>query len=87
MKVLAVPIEMIAWFNENGIPTPLRFKIESADDLRNIIKVDKVIQIDKEKTAGNVIYIFKCQSSIDQFERVYELKYELSSCKWMLYKM
>jgi hypothetical protein len=87
MRVLAMPIEMIAWFNENGMPTPLRFKLKNEDDSNNVIKVDKVIQIEKEKFAGNIMYVFKCQSIIDELEKRYEIKYELSSCKWMLYKM
>jgi hypothetical protein len=87
MRVLAISIEMIAWFNENGMPTPLRFKIKNGDGSNNIIKVDKVIQIEKEKLAGNIMYVFKCQSIIEEFEKLYEIKYELNSCKWMLYKM
>jgi hypothetical protein len=87
MRVLAISIEMIAWFNEKGMPTPLRFKIKNGDDSNSIIKVDKVIQIDKEKLAGSIMYVFKCQSIIEEFEKLYEIKYELTSCKWMLYKM
>jgi hypothetical protein len=87
MKVIAKDIEMIAWFTEDGTPTPLRFKIRSEDESVNVIKVDRVLFKEKEKLAGNLMMVFRCQSVINNIDRIYELKYELSTCKWMLYKM
>ena len=87
MKVLAWPIEVIVWFNNSGIPTPLKIRMENSDELNQVIKVDRVIQFDKEKVAGNILYVFKCQSVIENIEKIYELKYELSTCKWMLFKI
>ncbi|GKX65853.1 hypothetical protein [Inconstantimicrobium mannanitabidum] len=87
MKVIAKDIEMIAWFTEDGTPTPLRFKIRGADEVVNVIKVDRVLFKEKEKLAGNLMMVFRCQSVISNIDRIYELKYELSTCKWMLYKM
>jgi hypothetical protein len=87
MKVVAKPIEMIAWFTKDGVPNPIRFKIEGEDEAVAVIKVDKIIEKDKEKFAGNPMMIFKCQSLIDGVERIYEIKFEVSTCKWILYKM
>lgn len=86
MKILAIPIEMIAWFNEGGLPTPLKFKINS-ETPPVVVKVDKVISKVIEKFAGNNMYLYRCQSVINNLERVYELKYELKTCKWILFKM
>ncbi|MBK5251329.1 MAG: hypothetical protein JJE29_01635 [Peptostreptococcaceae bacterium] len=88
MKIVKIPIEMIACFSEKGIPYPLKFKMsEDSDHPPIIIKVDIIIHRESEKMAGNAMYIFRCQSLIDDELRVYELKYELSTCKWFLYKM
>lgn len=87
MKVLAKSIEMIAWFREDGTPKPLRFRIRNNDDSKTIIKVDKVIYTDTEKLAGNPMLIFRCQSIINNVDKVYELKYEIKSCQWILYKI
>jgi hypothetical protein len=87
MKVLEKPIQMIAWFNEGGMPTPIKFKINTDEDKYAVIKVDRILFKDKEKIAGNLMYLFRCQSLINNSEKTYELKYELTSCKWMLYKM
>lgn len=86
MKVLAAPIEMIAWFNEGGVPTPMKFKLNS-ENPPVVVKVDRVITKAIEKFAGNNMYLYRCQSVINNIERVYELKYELKTCKWILFKM
>ena len=87
MKVMAKPIEMIAWFTEDGTPKPVRFKIKNPDESVTVINVDRVIFKDLEKLAGNKMILFRCQSIINDIDKIYELKYELNTCKWMLYKM
>lgn len=85
MKVLMKPIEMIAWFTQEGIPNPIRYKL-SEDASNVVIKVDKVITRSEEKIAGNRMLIFRCQSEINGLIKLFELKYELNTCKWYLYK-
>jgi hypothetical protein len=87
MKVIAKPIEMIAWFTKHGCPNPVRFRVENDDHSFYVIKVDRVIKKDIEKLAGNNMIVFMCQSIIDSSEKIYEIKYELRTCKWVLYKM
>jgi hypothetical protein len=87
MKTLAKPIDMVCWFEKTGMPHPVRFKISREDESEAVIKVDKVITVDKERLAGNEMLVFKCQSVINKTQRVFELKYELSTCKWILFKM
>jgi hypothetical protein len=87
MKVLAMPIEMVCWFEKTGKPHPVRFKVIKEDESETVIKIDKVLSVDKEKLAGNPMLVFKCQSVINNAARLFELKYELGTCKWMLFKM
>jgi len=87
MKVLAKPIEMIAWFTTDGSPRPVRFKIKNDDESESVIKVDRVLSKDLEKLAGNKMFLFRCQSLIDNVAKLYELKYEINTCKLFLYKM
>lgn len=82
MKILMKPIEVLAWFDNNGIPHPLRIKING-----NHVEVEQLISMSEEKQAGNRIIIFRCQSEINGILKPYELKCELSTCKWFLYKM
>lgn len=87
MKVVAKYIEMVAWFTKDGCPNPVRFRIEGEDKIYTTIKVDKILSRNMERLAGNNMLVFKCQSNIDNIQRVYEIKYELSTCRWMLFKI
>lgn len=87
MKVVTKPIEVISVMDTKGIITPLRLRIVRDDESLQVIKVDKVITRTQEKFAGKHMIVFDCQSLIGNVEKRYELKYELKTCKWMLFKI
>ena len=87
MKIVAKSVEMVAWFTQEGIPRPVRFRLVNEEGIYTIIKIDRIISKDKEKLAGNEMLIFKCESMIKDVQKIYEIKYELRTCKWILYKM
>ncbi|HEY5588450.1 MAG TPA: hypothetical protein VIK86_05775 [Candidatus Paceibacterota bacterium] len=87
MKIVAKEIEMISWTDTKGVITPLRLRIVREDESLQVIKVDKVITRTQEKFAGNLMIVFNCQSLVGNVEKRYELKYEISTCKWMLFKI
>lgn len=82
MKVLMKSIEMIAWFTKEGVPKPIRYKVDD-----EVIKVQQVTSKSEEKLAGNRMIVFRCQSEINGVLRPFELKYEVGTCKWYLFKM
>lgn len=86
MKILMKPIEMIAWFTTNKKPIPLRYRIMDENNTFRVIKVDRVLFAEEEKLAGNRMILYRCESKINNLNRIYELKYEIDSCKWFLYK-
>jgi hypothetical protein len=85
MKVVAKPIEMVAWFNKEGVH-PTRFKIESKEGSA-VVKIGRVIKKDLEKLAGNQMLVFTCQSEINGQIKPYVIKYEINTMKWMLFKI
>lgn len=87
MKILAKPVDMVCWFEKTGAPHPVRFKVTGEDESEKVIKVDRILHKDKEKLAGNEMLIFRCQSVINNQRKLFELKYELRTCKWILWKM
>ena len=62
-------------------------KMTSADSSNVVVKVDRIVTRSEEKIAGNRMIIFRCQSEIDGLLKLFELKYELSTCKWYLFKI
>ena len=37
--------------------------------------------------AGNNKLVFTCRSLINDTEKSFEIKYEIATCKWVLYKI
>ena len=82
MKILMKPIEMIAWFTKDGVPNPIRYKL---DEL--VVRVGQVTSKSEEKLAGNRMIVYRCQTEINGELRPFELKYEIQTSKWFLFKM
>lgn len=86
MKLIAKPIDTIAWSAKTGEIRPLRFKFEDGD-LSQVIKVDRILDVAKTQRAGENAIVFTCESDIKGERRLYELRYTLSTCTWVLYKI
>jgi hypothetical protein len=85
MKVINKPIEVIALFRDAGIMSPLKFRL-ALEGESPVFKVDKIITRTMEKLAGNRMIVFLCQSDINGALKRYEIKYELDTMKWFLFK-
>ena len=85
MKVVSKSIDVIALFEKDGGVKPLRFRI-SEDEEEKVIKINRVVNREIEKLAGNVMEKFVCIASVNGVERIFEIKYELLTKKWILFK-
>lgn len=86
MKVVSKPVDVIASFSKEGIPTPIRFRYQDLDDQVVVVRIDGILFREIEKFAGNQMIVFRCESIISGISRTYEIKYELATCKWILFK-
>ncbi|SHJ30331.1 hypothetical protein SAMN02745975_01746 [Geosporobacter subterraneus DSM 17957] len=87
MKVVRKPIDVSAIFYQEGVIVPIKFRIQKSDESWVVVKVDRVIAKELEKLAGNKMWVFTCESTIGDMQRLYQLKYELDTCQWMLFKI
>lgn len=87
MKILMKTVDMICLSSSNGEITPLKFRFNEDGQEARIIKIDRILDKKEEKLAGNRMLIFKVQSVLDGIERIFEMKYEIQSFKWYLYKL
>ncbi|MBS4539076.1 hypothetical protein GOQ27_11425 [Clostridium sp. D2Q-11] len=79
MKVINETIDMIAIFEKDtGNIKPFKFKYKD-----NKIKIQKVIKTYEEKLAGNRRIVFVC---LHNEKDVYEIKYEMDTARWYLFK-
>ena len=85
MKVVAKDIEMIAYFKKEGI-TPLRFRIEE-DSSFQVIKIEKIVRRNLEKFCGNKMIVFTCTGIVNNYEKIFEIKYDVDKCRWILFKI
>ena len=87
MKVLMKTVDMICINTKEGELTPVKFRMTDNAGDNHVVRIDKVIDKKEEKLAGNRMIVFKVQSNVFNREIVYEMKYEISTCKWYIYKM
>ncbi|WZL80915.1 hypothetical protein QBE53_14085 [Vallitaleaceae bacterium 9-2] len=87
MKTITKPIEMISWTEKDGKIHPLRFKIEANDGQQVVYKIRKIYTRDIDKIAGNQVYCFTCEIVANNTLRICELRYNLNSCCWYLFKL
>lgn len=85
MSRIAKSIQMIAWFDSDGKINPVKFKYEEEDEDTKIICINKIINRDFEKLAGNPMWKFNCSSVIDGVESNYIIKYDVLSSRWLLF--
>lgn len=86
MKVVCKSIDMIAWFEKDGKVHPIKFRLKENDENR-VIVIERIRCVNIERIAGNQMYVFECESVIDGVLKIYEIKYEMASCKWVLFKI
>ena len=86
LKVVAKPIEVVAWFDKIGTVHPVRFRIVQDEETTTVI-IDKIINQIETKLAGIYMLVFTCQSLINDKEKLYEIKYEISTHRWILFKI
>ncbi len=86
MKTLMKPVRMLAWASRDGIVTPIRFLWNDGKCTRSI-RVSHIVARYEDKFAGNRMLGYRCQEWIDGEEKVFELKFEVKTCIWYLYKI
>lgn len=86
MKVVSKPIEMIAYFKNDGKINPIKFRIEEENKCQ-VIKIGNIISTDLEKLCGNKMWVFTCSAVINDVEKIFELKYDIEKCSWILFKI
>ena len=94
MKIVAEPVDMIAEFasgdrrcGSSEKPLPCKFRYTDLAGIAREIYVDRVIHSELAVSGGVRSYIYRCQSVVENIEKIYELKYIIGECRWELYKI
>lgn len=87
MKLLRKSVEVIALFDFDGNSKPMKFRLINEEEENTVIKIDKIVKREIDKFAGNKMLKYTCESCINGEVKLFELRYEMDTCKWYLYKM
>ena len=66
----------------------VRYTWVEDEDLENVvIPIENILFSEMEKYAGNRMILYRCKSIINNRERLFELKFEIDTWKWYLYRI
>ncbi|MDU4147927.1 MAG: hypothetical protein E7H86_08965 [Bifidobacterium breve] len=82
MKIVNKPIDVIAYCNKDGDIEPIRIRLDE-----KVIRIERILARETEKLCGNYMEKFTCTSTINNVEKMFEIKYELKTHKWILFKI
>lgn len=87
MNIVDKPVQVISTNDRAGIVKPLCFFITEGDEIGDVINVERLVRRDKEKIGGDYIYTFTCEIIKDNMRMLCDLRLNLSTDEWSLYKM
>lgn len=87
MKVINKKIDMLCRIDAEGTPRPIKFQVYEDDETPVVIHIDRILHTEFEKKAGNKTYVYTCQITVYDTEKIVVLKYFIEECRWMLFKM
>ena len=78
MKIINEPIKVMAVFNTDGKIEPVKFRIDD-----KVVRIEKIMKTYEENIVGNKRIVFVC---LHKGKDIFELKYELDTKLWYLFK-
>ena len=88
MTLLNKPIEVAAYLDSAGIIKPVKFKNVNEDGSTTLFQIQRSIRRDKEKLGeGTYIYTFTCEVLVDEKTVLCDLKYNVQTKDWVLFRM
>lgn len=87
MRTIAKPIDMVCWVEASGQIHPIRFKIEDSNGEKVVCPVHHIQTTELSRLAGNKVIHYNCQVEINNTLRFCEIRYELDTCRWFLFKL
>ena len=86
MNIVDKSVQVVTKTDGAGIVKPLRFFITD-DESGEVINVERLVRRDKEKIGGDYNYTFTCEIIKDNTKMLCDLRLNLSTNEWILYRM
>lgn len=87
MEVLLKPVEVVASFTPEGRISPIRFRVITEETGYETIYISTISRRRRERTGKSFIDIYTCTGQVMGKEKLLELKHEIATGEWSLYRM
>lgn len=78
-------VEVVAIFDIKGKPTPVRVRLPAENGENIVLKVDRITKTDVDRTTGNIMLKYYCETFIEGVSVPFELRYEAATYCWFIY--
>lgn len=80
-------IEMISVCGTDGRITPLRFRMEDESGALQCVTIRQIVCEKPIQYAGVDALQFLCKATVEERERMFELRYTVKTHRWTLFRM
>ena len=87
MNIVDKSVHVVTTTDKAGIVKPLCFFTTDKDESGEVINVERLVRRDKEKIGGDYTYTFTCEIIKDNTKILCDLRLNLSTNEWILYRM
>ncbi len=87
MKIYNKQISVLSKTDTDGTITPLRWQIEDEESNLQAYKILNVMNRKKTRVSGNITYEIFCETEIQGTKRPCELRYNMDTAQWYLFKI
>lgn len=78
-------VEVVAVFDMQGKPTPIRVRLPVENGENVVLKIDKITRTDIDRTTGNLMLKYYCETIRGDVSMPFELRYEAATFCWFIY--
>ncbi len=82
METKGRPVQMLAWWREDGRLEPLRFRVEDEESVLQTVSISRVLAVREVAYVGAEAIFFRCLGELAGLEKLFELRYALRDHKW-----
>lgn len=82
-----IPVEILTVCGTDGRLQPIRFRLEDEAHQLHTVSVGQVISVKEVQYVGIEALVYLCKAEFRGRERLFELRYTVSTHRWVLLRM
>lgn len=87
MKLVERNIDLITYHDPNGVMRPVRFRLSLDDQSRATVDIEQILKLDLVKNNTMTYRIYTCESQINGEKKIFQIRFNVTTHKWDLYKI